>query len=54
MKNLSKELRRYNKWRRGSDTIPQPNPTELGKLIEDAADRLEYLEELLEKKGKKK
>ena len=30
-----KKLKEYNEWRRGGDG-PQPNPTTLGKTIEDA------------------
>lgn len=48
MKNLttiSDQLRTYNRWRRGCEITPQPNPTELGELIESAASRLEVLEE---------
>jgi len=40
---LSDRLREYNAWRRGGDG-PQPDPTELGELIDSAADRLEVLE----------
>jgi hypothetical protein len=34
-------LKTYNKWRRGDETIPQPNPTELGILIDQAIKELE-------------
>jgi len=43
MKNINSvidDLTRYNAWRRGSDDIKQPDPTELGLLIEDS---IEYL-----------
>lgn len=40
---LSDQLREFNAWRRGADG-PQPNPTEIGELIDSAADRLEVLE----------
>ena len=40
---LSDRLREYNAWRRGGDG-PQPDPTEIGELIESAAARLEVLE----------
>jgi hypothetical protein len=33
-------LKTYNKWRRGDETIPQPNPTELGILIDQAIKEL--------------
>jgi len=42
----SERLRQYNRWRRGDDDLEQPNPKELGELIEGAADRLEVLERL--------
>ena len=41
---LHKRLRRYNRWRRGDMRMKQPDPTEVGELIEGAADRLEVLE----------
>ena len=37
-------LRRYNRWRRGDKRLKQPNPKELGELIDGVADRLEVLE----------
>jgi hypothetical protein len=40
----SEQLRQYNRWRRGDDTIEQPNPTELGKLLDDIAYQLGVLE----------
>ena len=48
---LSDQLRHYNKWRRGDETIEQPNPTELGELLDTVADRLEVLELELQKYG---
>lgn len=42
---ISERLRAYNRWRRGCEITPQPNPTELGELIESAASRLEVLED---------
>jgi hypothetical protein len=38
------QLRQFNRWRRGDDDSPQPNPTELGKLLDRVADRLEAME----------
>lgn len=38
--NLANELERYNKWRRGADDIEQPNPTELGILIDEVVEEL--------------
>ena len=37
-------LRQYNRWRRGDDSIPQPDPRELGELLDCVVDRLEVLE----------
>ena len=42
--HLSEQLRQYNKWRRGDDRVKAPDPKELGRLIDSAADRLEVLE----------
>lgn len=33
----------YNRWRRGDEAITAPDPTALGKLLDDAADRIEHL-----------
>ena len=41
----SDRLRQYNRWRRGEDSIPYPDPKELGELIDGVADRLEVLEQ---------
>ena len=41
---LYERLRHYNRWRRGDEEIPQPDPKELDDLIDSAADRLEVLE----------
>jgi hypothetical protein len=38
------QLRQYNHWRRGEDSIPYPDPKELGELLDCVADRLEVLE----------
>lgn len=37
-------LRMYNKWRRGDDSINQPDPKELGEYIEKACNELEEVE----------
>lgn len=42
--NQSDRLRLYNRWRRGDESLEQPNPTELGELLDGVADRLEVLE----------
>jgi hypothetical protein len=38
------QLRQFNRWRRGEDDSPQPNATEIGKLLDSVADRLEAME----------
>ena len=38
------QLREYNRWRRGDNSIKQPNPKKLGELLDSVADRLEVLE----------
>ena len=37
---LANKLERYNKWRRGAEDIEQPNPTELGILIDEVIKEL--------------
>ncbi len=37
-------LRRYNRWRRGDKRLKQPDPTEIGELLDGVADRFEVLE----------
>jgi hypothetical protein len=37
---LANDLERYNKWRRGDEDIEQPNPTELGILIDEVIKEL--------------
>ena len=41
--DIVEELRLYNRWRRGDEAITAPDPTTLGKLLDDAADRIEHL-----------
>jgi len=43
-KTLAAELRRYNAWRRGYQTAKQPNPSEIGVMLDDAADCLDEME----------
>lgn len=38
--NLANELERYNLWRRGAEDIEQPNPMELGILIDEVVEEL--------------
>ena len=42
--NLASELRAYNRWRRGDDSIQQPEPKRLGEVIANAASELERLQ----------
>jgi hypothetical protein len=43
-KDLPAQLREYNAWRRSDETLEQPNPADIGAMIDEAADRLEELE----------
>jgi hypothetical protein len=40
---LPTRLREFNRWRRGGEGI-QPNPSKIGAMIDEAADRLEEME----------
>ena len=46
-KDLPTQLREYNAWRRGDETLDQPSAAWVGAVIDAAADRLEKLEEQL-------
>jgi hypothetical protein len=46
-KDLADALRRYNAWRLGDWDEPMPEPQEITRLLDAAADRLEELEEQL-------
>jgi hypothetical protein len=37
-------LQRYNQWRRGDESIEQPDPTEIGIAIDDAIKCIEQLD----------
>lgn len=41
---IIKYLKLYNEWRRGDEKMEQPNPTEIGKLIDEACEMLTSLE----------
>ena len=41
MKKLIKKLKKYNRWRRGDETVPQPHPQEVGEMIDQAVAALE-------------
>ena len=43
LNEIIKDLKEYNYWRRGANT-PQPNPTELGILIDNVIEVLEQVE----------
>jgi len=43
-KELSAQIRQFNRWRRGDETLDQPHPAEIGLMLDAAADRLEELE----------
>jgi hypothetical protein len=45
---LPTQLREFNRWRRGNETLEQPHPKDIGVMIDEAADRLEQLERELE------
>ena len=45
--NLCSQLREYNAWRRGNETLDQPSAAWVGAVIDAAADRLEELERKL-------
>lgn len=44
LKEVTKRLEYYNEWRRGGDG-EQPNPTQLGKDIEYAIDKLKQIDQ---------
>lgn len=50
----AERLRQYNRWRRGDDSIPAPDPKVLGELLDAVADRLESLEQEIENLEKQK
>ena len=44
---IVEKLIEYNKWRRGDETIEQPDPIELGKTIDAAVELMREQQELL-------
>jgi hypothetical protein len=42
-------LRAFNRWRRGDDSIPQPQPGVAGQMIDAACEHIERLEQELHK-----
>ncbi len=43
-KEISAQIRQFNRWRRGDEALDQPHPKDIGKTLDAAADRLEELE----------
>ena len=43
-KELSAQIRQFNRWRRGDEALEQPHPAAIGLMLDAAADRLEELE----------
>ena len=41
-------LREFNRWRRGDDSIPQPQPGTASEMIDSACDQIERLEREVE------
>jgi hypothetical protein len=37
-------LRTFNRWRRGDESLEQPSPRVIGRMIDDACDQIEMLE----------
>jgi hypothetical protein len=44
MTDTIEKLLAYNQWRRGDEELPQPDPAEIGRLIDFACDELRRLE----------
>lgn len=44
-KTLAADLRQFNRWRRGDESLQQPEPYKISVMLDQAADRLEELEE---------
>ena len=41
-------LRQFNEWRRGAETIEQPDPREIGEAIDAAVEMIERMDGALE------
>jgi hypothetical protein len=37
-------LRAFNRWRRGDESLEQPSPRVIGRMIDSACDQIEMLE----------
>ena len=42
MKELIEKLKKYNAWRRGDETLPQPHPQEVGEMIDQVIEAFVY------------
>lgn len=51
MKKLIEKLRKYNAWRRGDETVPQPHPQEVGEMIDQAIEVLSVFDSFLDWDG---
>ena len=45
--DLIKNLRAYNKWRRGDETAAMPEPADIGRWIDQACDEFGFLDAVL-------
>jgi hypothetical protein len=45
--DLIKNLRAFNKWRRGDETAAMPEPADIGRWIDQACDELRFLDAVL-------
>ena len=41
-------LRQFNEWRRGDETVEQPDPREIGEAIDAAVEMIERIDEAME------
>lgn len=48
IQKLIQSLQSFNQWRRGDETIEQPDPVEIGKIIDAAIEALERYESSLQ------
>jgi cell division septum initiation protein DivIVA len=44
MSEIAAKLREYNRWRRGDEEIAQPDPGEIGRLLDAVCEMVEQLE----------
>lgn len=48
MKTLIEKLKKYNAWRRGDETVPQPSPQDVSETIEQAIEVLSVFDSFLD------